>query len=412
MKKQKKMTLVSAVMALVVTLSTAGAATFAWFTRGTTANASGFDFTASAATGIQISTDASDWKSTIAGGDFLTGEETHPQYGNRISVSNMEPLSTVNTNITDGKLNFFGASDFDGDYQLSANTTNYLVFDLYFLNLGGEALTLSINQNSTVIDDVLNDKKTSLSTRVGFVVQGSSTERATALTLNGAVGGSAYIWEPNSLTRTSSAMGAPTNAINNAKYAYEGINSNNGSSWITSNQSYLPSDVAYSEPVTTSDIAIGDLPVVGQLPGGGNITKVKVFVWIEGQDVDCNNETSAGSVIMELGFDTGSSTGATANVLETKTATGIVSDVLTISGDANSDGVRYNAYVFAAGSTGAGAFEITYRRFVTSGEFLQIAGDITEITLDDEVAVPVGHNVVVTATFLGAIGSRSEVTLA
>lgn len=55
MKKQKKMTSVLASIAMVAfSAASLGTATFAWFTRGTTAQATGFDFTASAATGIQI----------------------------------------------------------------------------------------------------------------------------------------------------------------------------------------------------------------------------------------------------------------------------------------------------------------------------------------------------------------------
>ena len=406
MKKQKKMTLTSAIVALAITLATSGVATYAWFTRGTTATASGFDFTASAASGIQISTDALDWKSTITGDDFDTTTPTSPQFENRITLNGMEPVSTTNTNITNGELNFFGASDTDGQYQLSENTADYLVFDLYFLNNGGSDLTLSLTGSSSVLDDIANDLNTSLATRVGFVIQGSSTIRENALALAASTTGSAYIWEPNSLTRSNSAMGAPTNAVSDAKYSYEGIDTDNGSGWITSNRSYLPSGT-YSTPVVTSDISIGDTPVVGVLPGNGNITKVKVFVWIEGQDVDCNNETSAGSVIIELGFDSGAAT----TELEEKTATGIVADLLSISGDANQAGVEYNAYVFSTGTTGADTFLVSYRRFVTSGTATHVAADVTEITLDDEVETPAGHIVVVTARYTGSIGSRTEITL-
>lgn len=405
MKSQKKMTLTSSLIAMAISFSVLGTATFAWFTRGTTAAASGFDFTASAATGIQISTDADDWKSTITGVDFAG------QAGSRITVENMEPVSTVNNSITDGELDFFGASDFDGQYTLSENTTNYLMFDLYFRNQGGNPLTLSLTANSTVIDDVLNDKNTSLATRVGFIIEGSSTDRTTAMAL--ASGTNAYIWEPNSLGRSSSATAAPIYAVNNAKYAYQGINGDNDSTAITSNRNYLPHDVAYSAPVTTSDIAIGDTPVIGELPGNNNITKVKVFIWIEGQDIDCNNETSAGRVIVELGFDSGSSSGPTANVLSDKTATGIVGDVLSVSADVNAAGVTYNAYVFVAGTTATGDadFEIAYRQLITQGTDTEEDPNITTITLDDSVADPTGHIVVISAKFTGAIGSRTETTL-
>ncbi|PKK95888.1 MAG: hypothetical protein CVV59_01395 [Tenericutes bacterium HGW-Tenericutes-4] len=214
-----------------------------------------------------------------------------------------------------------------------------------------------------------------------------------------------YLWEPNSLTRSTSALAG---SVNNAKYNYHGVSTDNGGLAVDTSRSYLPSG-DYTTPVTTTkDIEIGDSPVLGTLPGaaGGQITKIKVFVWIEGQDLDCNNETSSGGVIITLGFDSGAAT----TQLEEKTADSITLAVLTLTGDANYGGVEYNAYVFEAGTQGAGGFVLTYREFITSGTDTHVGADITQITLDDSVSAGT-YDVVVTATFAGAISSRTSTSV-
>ena len=398
MKKQIKFSaIMGSLLAVLLSVATFGAATFAWFTRGTTATASGFDFTASAASGIQISTDAETWRSTIAAEDFNV--TSGPQLGNRITLSGMDPVSTVD-DATGGAFTFYSAESGDGNFTLAENTEDYLVFDLYFLNQGAENLTLSLTSTSSVEDDENNDFSTSLSTRVGFVVQGSNSDPVVAVGLNGAV--STYIWEPNSLTRSTSALAG---SVNNAKYLYNGIANDNSGTPVDTSRSYLPSGSYTSLVSTANDIAVGDSPVIGTLPGalGGQITKVKVFVWIEGQDLDCNNETSAGTVNITLGFDSG----AADTLLEEKSADSITATALTLTGDANYGGVVYNAYVLLTDTQGAGNFLLTYKEFITSGTATHIDADITEITLDESVSAGT-YEVVVTAYFTGAISSRTS----
>ena len=397
MKKQKKInSLIASIAILAVTAGSLTTATFAWFTRGTEATANGFEFTASSASGIQVSTDASIWKSNITAADFVGS----PQEGtSRLTINGMEPVSTVTSTIANGEFSFFGATSGDGGFTLSENTADYLVFDLYFLNSGTPELTLSLTDASSVIDGLENNG-TSLATRVGFIVQGSSDNAVTALGLVGNVNN--YIWEPNSTIRSNSAIGAPTNAVNNAKYDYNGISNLGGGGLINTNRSFLPAG-AYTESVATNDIAIGDSPIIATLPGDGYITKIKVFVWMEGQDVDSNNETSAGDVVISLGFDSGDAATSTLvnKTIGTLDTVGGVS-TLSVSG-AGRLGAVYTAYVFETGVDANNS--LNYRSYVSTGseDYDAIDGDVIAIELDTVVPVGSDYIVVVRAVATGTV---------
>ena len=403
-KKKNMKTVVASIAAVAMTFASLGTATYAWFTRGTEATATGFEFTASAASGIQISTDALDWKSNISSADFTAALGSGGvQEGNRLTINGMEPVSTVDT-VTAGMFSFFNATSGDGNYTLAADTDNYLVFDLYFMNQGAEELTLSLTDDSSVVDGVV-DNNTSLSTRVAFVVEGSSNDPAAVVTM--ATGSNTYIWEPNSLTRTTTALGS--GAVDSAKYLYNGVENANGGVPVDTTDAYgFLAAGTYTDPViTTKDIAIGDSPVVATLPSAaiGQITKVKVFVWMEGQDVDCSNAISSGDVIIELGFDSS----ATTNTLETKTAASLATDVgtttLTVTGTDRTATV-YSAFVFEELTDAA--ISLDYRLFLSTGTATDLGAGVASIVLGTEVSTPATYQVVVIATLTSFVGTRTS----
>jgi len=408
MKNQKKMTITTAVLTLAFSFIAAGGATFAWFTRGTTATASGFDFTASAASGIQISTDptnTSGWQSSISNLDFDTLTPGAAQEGNRVNLSSMEPVSTIDGagNLVNGEFVFYGATSGDGTYTIAEDTNNYLVFDLYFRNQGSLPLTLSLTNSSFVIAGA-NDESTQLSTRVGFVVEGSENDPTAAVAL--ASGASTYIWEPNSTQHSLAALAA--GVTNNAKYNYHGVKaipSTGGVASSIDSYGHLSSNAEYTELVsTTNDVLIGDSGVITVLPAGGiaQITKIKVFVWMEGQDVDSNNAASEGDVQISLAFDSGAQgtelEAKTASVLTTATGT------TTLSLTGNDDtGVTFYAYVFQTGTDANTS--VDYRLYLSTGSATDVGTGVSSITLDTEVALGT-YDVVVVGKLTGAITSR------
>ena len=405
MKKQKKITaLIASAAMMVASFGSAGVATLAWFTRGTEATATGFDFTASAAAGIQISTDptiSTSWKSNITTADFNVA--AGPQAGNRISVPSMDPVSTVDAINGSGEFDFYEAVYSNDSWTINSNTEDYLVFDLYFQNQGSADLTLSLTTDSSVTDGA-NNAETSLSTRVGFIVEGGNNDPTTATTLAGGV--SSYIWEPNSLTRSTTSAGY-TGIADDAKYYYNGVSNTGSSITAVDARNHLSYDAGYMTAVnSTKDVAIGDSGVITVLPGGGvaNITKVKVFVWMEGQDVDSNNSASEGDVNISLSFDSGDDTVP----VEDATATAI-SDATTVTlSGATHIAATYSVFVFQ--TLNDSVVNLDYIQYYATGSATRTDTDITSITLDASLANGT-YDVVVVGQLTGLEGSRTSTPL-
>jgi|LGVE01.1.fsa_nt_gb hypothetical protein len=404
MKKQKKLTaILASVLMLVASGTSTVGATYAWFTRGTEATATGFDFTASAASGIQVSTDALTWQSNLTDVDFDTTTPGAPQENNRLSIPSMEPISTVDgsANLTNGEFDFFGTTSIDGNYTIAADTTNYLVFDLYFLNQGSSDLTLTLTDSSTVTDGT-NNKEASLATRVGFVVEGNNSDPTTATAL--AEGNSTYIWEPNSVTHNNTSTSS--GIVQSAKYNYYGLENDNSSVAVADDYYQCITDGAWTDPVdTTNDIAIGDSGVITVLPSSSQITKIKIFVWMEGQDVDCKNSASEGDVDIALGFDTGAAT----TTLTDRTATVISTPAGTSQVTLDQNGTvaaTYSVYVLQDG-TDANQATLDYRLYLSTGSN---TFDTSPIDLGTVVGAG-NYEVVVVGESTGSISSRTSAAL-
>lgn len=408
--KGKRLTAMVASIAMVAaTALSLGAATYAWFTRGTGATASGFNFTASAAEGIQISTDALDWKSHIVGSDFTPLlEEGQAQAGNRIQAIGMDPTSTNGVPAA-GALTFYSAEEEDGQYTIVENNNDFLKFDIYFNNQSTSPLTLRLDSTSSVTDGTPN-AKTSLATRVAFINQGVENIGNTQgiIALNGADGKSnTYIWEPNSTERSAAA--SASGAVSGAKYEYEALVGNNGGSPITQDfYGYIGANAAYTKTVDyTNDLAMGDTDVILTLTAT-KVTKVTVYVWLEGQDIDNDNSTAAGNVNINLNFETGT-TPVVPVTADSLSANEVSLETATVEA-----GTTYSAFVIKELQIDEKGYK--YRGFVAGGEDIVAAveegGQPSLTTIPLTSAVPTGtYNVIVVGAVDGKISSRTQATL-
>ncbi|MGD9901567.1 MAG: InlB B-repeat-containing protein [Spirochaetales bacterium] len=350
------------------------------------------DVTITASSGIQISLDGMTWKSSIATADLGLSFK-------------FDPVSTDGT-VTDGDFNFYTATYGDGEFTLAADTHNYATFDLYFLNQGASDLTLSLASISSLLDDAVNDMDTSLTMRVGFIIEGSSNDPSTALALMN--GTSSYIWEPNSTARSVVALAS--GAVDSAKYYYDGVVNDNGGVPISNLNAYgqFAAGTYTSLVNSNKDLAIGDSPIIGTLTNAsvGQITKVKIYIWTEGQDVDCNNATAGGDLDITLAFDSGTTT------LNSKTATEIITtsenSSVTLTGTGNV-GATYTVYALQE-STDA-TVSLGYVAYISEGTATYTASNVSSITLNDLLISVATYKIVVTARLTGYISSRTSTTL-
>jgi len=293
--------------------------TYAWFTANRTVTVDAIDVTVTTSEGLQISTDATNWKSVVTNAD-ITGagwsgvNNQLPQGANLLS-----PVSTDGTVDSNGYMEFFkGTIESDattGNNLLTAvksTETNgtagdFVAFDLFFQSTQEQDIYLTSNSSvvakgtSTGIENAA---------RVALIKEGSVAYGSAASAAYGIKGSqNKFIWEPNYDVHTTAAIanalnnyGATIPATGGSKVAYKGV-----TAAIPTGVALNSNDTAYFadvNPATTGSLASG-IPTTGYLSlfkVAAGITKVRIYMWIEGQDYDCEDRASGGSLTYSLQF--------------------------------------------------------------------------------------------------------------
>ena len=328
-KRKKSKKIFIAILMILFTGVILTASTYAWFTANKTVTVSEIDVNVTTSEGLQISADAVNWKTVISNND-ITGV-TYEGSTNQLpgQTASIKPTSTVGEiDTATGFMKMFVGdvtSNDAGNYILTATqsietksttTGDFVVFDLFFQT--NAAATIYLTSNSTV-GSVGAATGIQNASRVGFVVQGhaaAGTDAATirALKSDGTV--PAVIWEPNNDVHTAAAVKhaadvyqISTQQTGASQLAYKGVKKDISK---TANIPLNPDDASgaaeYFADVrpNISTTAAGILRTkyerVFDLEAG--VTKVRIYMWVEGQDVDCEDNASGGSVAYNLQFST------------------------------------------------------------------------------------------------------------
>ncbi len=347
-KKQskRKINLKSAILLLLLLAILLTASTYAWFTANRTVTVDDIDVNIAAQNGLQISANGVDWKSILKLEDLKAGYTSPNGTADTNQLpTTMEPVSTAG-NVTNGKMEmFYGSVDpVDGEYALTATEQTdtkgengkYVAFDI-FLKVNQDEDNVILGENSHVVfKDQTTDRGIQNAARVAFLLEGNSDENAgqdTFVGQNSAVSfgtdaqETTYIWEPNSDVHTQSAvtygqgtykMGVtshpegskititqtdcaviPAYGINKKIdtgikliNSFYGKDFDNGNTDIDSFTKVTPS-YSTKAAMTAQENAFS-------LKKG--VTKMRVYMWIEGQDVDCENSASGSDATFKVEF--------------------------------------------------------------------------------------------------------------
>jgi|AntRauTorcE11897_2_1112592.scaffolds.fasta_scaffold00001_514 hypothetical protein len=294
----KTVSVILSVTMLIVTVFAFVSLTYSWFYNHDNAEVTSINMTSGSSDGILLSTNAEDWQST------LTAEGTNPD----INIDETKLINSISTSgtVVDGNLQFFSGAFDENGFNTTQVTDQALfhTFDFYVLNNEENNKKLTLDYDSSVIDT--NNKELSLSTRVGFINLGSVSTSTEATALDGTgVSTLDYIWEPNSTTRSERVESYHDNYINEGKAPYEGIRRQatdvNLESGLVVNPQYIMDP--YVQSVQSYDpIGAADENSVAILQN--LITKIRVFIWSEGQDIDCNNSISGGTASLYFNLST------------------------------------------------------------------------------------------------------------
>ena len=300
MKLKKKALLPAIAMVLASVIALSGV-TYAWFTTSNEATVGTLDVNVATANGIQVSLDGVSWRSTLTGQDIIDAiEDGLTNYKNAVNqfpTGEIAPVSSAG-DVNNGKLQMFfgqyneagGLDSIREEEEGRTNGGNFIAFDLFIKSSMDQDMSMILGQTASYVasTDVFGGSKnaaTETAVRVAFLPMGDATEPASAQALKG--DGTVYIWEPNASDRAAgiTVAGAPD---------YSGF----FTEFTNISEDELEEGTHVKSVKTLKNGS--DFEDLFTLKNG--INKIRVYIWLEGQDVDCVNAISSGDFSVNLLF--------------------------------------------------------------------------------------------------------------
>lgn len=300
--------------------------TYAWFTSNRIVTINTINIHVATAGGVEVSADGANWKAIITPEDITTVHNTtYPRSVNQLP-DKMEPVSTgKEIDYSTGFMKmYYGLADNndDGYYILTSTRTietessgdssdgKFVVFDLFFRVSNDTQIYMTNESKVSYVNET--GKGIAAATRIAFVDEGTVPTGSTTAeiqALHGGTSGSTYIWEPNYDVHTLAAVanardvyGITTTETNASRITYDGvINEIPSSAGILLKDAKNSKYPNYFKPVNIDYYtrqSFSEFQPVFILRGG--ITKMRIYMWIEGQDVDCENNASFDDIQFDL----------------------------------------------------------------------------------------------------------------
>jgi len=302
-------------------------ATYAWFSTNLNVRVKTFNMIVAKNGGLSISFDGINFDTFVEiSRDALIRDiaGTYPNNTSQWSSTGMSPVSS--NGITNSNSPIFNMFETDGGVRYRNKNKNrgfintsliqeverreysrYIAFDLFFKNETGSPISdnlyLDTGTGATIEEGATEEMRGLLnSVRFGFVKIGSVSHDASVAEIQGINCNNncqSIIYEPNSNNHTNLSIERAR------KY---GINLVNGQSFPTyasiraGDPIYVANTVSGTSNIDSSYFALQNTRKEGnleealfQIPDG--ITKARVYVWVEGQDIDSLETDSIGSSI-------------------------------------------------------------------------------------------------------------------
>ena len=300
--------------------------TYAWFTTNRIVTVGNIDVKVQTEGSLEISADGSDWKTLVDYNNIISVHDTSYRTSTNQLPSFIKPVSTVGELDNNGFMQMYLgviSSDVEGNYTVSSTretdkeengeetTGNYLAFDIFLRTTSTKDLYLT-NESRLFYNG--NSTGTENATRVAFIVEGNvptGSDIGTIQSLFTVNTNNVYIWEPNYDTHTNNGVenartvyNITTTETNAEALSYDGIKTTFNDQVQLSNAkaSVYPNYFETVNPqIKTTKDNTAYQPLFTLTEG---VTKVRVYMWLEGQDVDCENNASIGNLTLALQFST------------------------------------------------------------------------------------------------------------
>ncbi len=321
-KEKRKKRLRILFLLLLLTGLMLGFSTYAWFTANRIVSVNSLNVKIDSQGGIEISVDGLNWKTAINEDELKGATDTYAASINQLPES-LEPTSTVGT-VVGGFMNMYRGTtsgNDDGDYILTTTKSNealgtegdYLAFDIFLkVDKAGPAY---LTPESTVIFTGSSNAGAENAIRIAFLDEGTTaigSSRNAIQSLRGGTTNDLYIWEPNSNTHSPTGIANAYSLFglsigaNNAALSYSGVSGEiSAAQNITLANATAAKNPAYFSNVNVNYKTETDFNTNRQVfDFKAGITKYRVYIWLEGQDVDCENGSSSGNLEFKFQFTT------------------------------------------------------------------------------------------------------------
>lgn len=319
--------------------------TYAWFTANKTVNVDSIDVNVATSNGLQISADGDTWKTVLTRDDLLGAKTKYPAATNQLPTD-MAPVSSA-LDLVWGKMSmFYGdvAADLEdpdadtyGEYVLKslAQTDKdsngitddagkyakgyYVAFDV-FIKSNSPAEDFYWSGSVNELKDQGDGRGLANASRVALIKGENTTSESIDTIQDLAINGPVMLWEPNADYHTGRGVENAKNlgwatltaGAGNPTVKYSGISA------AFTDGILLKEATATNNPDKFKDINVQWTSSKGEVPSmnlknvtaavsGGNalssgVTKFRIYMWIEGQDVDCENYAANSDIEYNISF--------------------------------------------------------------------------------------------------------------
>lgn len=303
--------------------------TYAWFTTNRVVSVNTLNVKVQAEGSLEISVDGTNWKPGINQDEIIAAHTTnYPSSTNQLP-SVIEPVSTSGGLDGTGFMQMYLGevkSNDNGDYIITSKKSvetesngdtsdgKFVAFDIFLKTTEAKDLYLTNESKITYNGDTSTGTENAM--RVAFIIEGNTSagdSLANIQALRTTDTNNVYIWEPNYDTHTPNGVtnardvyGITTSLTGAARLTYDGVISEiTEAENITlgnAKANNYPTKFATVNPKITTPTGNGAYQLLFNLQAG--ITKMRVYLWLEGQDVDCENNASVGDLAFTLQFST------------------------------------------------------------------------------------------------------------
>ncbi len=313
MKNSMRRAMISTICMLIVAVMSLTGVTYAWFTAGTDATVSNVEVnvTSDVAGGLQFSIDGATWNSILSASSNTTFDAVSTAGGLGAAAA-----ATVSGSVTANvqPMQFFaGEVDPANSTQIktTATTEGYFAKTFFVRNISGSTVSVSLKDlESVTASDGKTIKDANAAMRIALVVEdigssltlgsdgmqeeaGDDGQQATAAPYTR----DAIIYEPFSTVHTDNAI-KYFGAVDGEVSSYRGVNAASGeSTYMSSADTDKTTEMTVGETFTrtASDVTL--------TLNDAEYATVTIYVWLEGQDVDCENSIASGSFVFDLVFE-------------------------------------------------------------------------------------------------------------